>query len=1055
MQLLVGLIFGVSFLLPPMQVQDAFPQEYLIRHYDIEDGLPVNSVNGMVQDDAGFLYISTYDGLVRYDGYEFKTYNSGNTPGMETNRIGGLIKSANNTIWLFNENGSISSKNGNVFRIYKSPEIPGTATRITEAKNGIIWISGTEGIAYFDEETAMFKILDEPLLKSYTDLLGTGLHGEVYAINDVGLVSYADNNPSLLLDIKDHPMLGLDIRQIKQFDNEFIWLVGSDIILRYALATGDTRYIEIPNERDVAFWNITPKEHGEFILTSTYGFYRLDAETLDLEKLTLSINANLARPDLVFEGADSEEIFIGDDEIVINGQEVINQVPSIKFGFLDREGSLWVGSLTDGLYQIRKSNFVNLAEPAFPGLVNIYSIIEDDKNSVWACGIAEGIVRISGAKSQNWNHTNSQLSSSFCKFLYQDSNGTIYAILNDRTIWTFNDERWSLVNDFDNTSDVKLETPEALHLSKNRFFFGNQNSLILSENGDFSYFDESQPEALSGIQVFTENSEGVIFAGTSGNGISRIEGDDYIQYSIKNESLTSNIIRDIFLQSDDTLWVATENLGLNRLVLDEKGNVLSSKSITTAEGLTHNSLHRIIEDPYRNLWISSNGGIMRIPKKALNDFADGTTTSFPILSFDEKDGMMNREANGGVQSAGILTNNNQLWFPNQRGITVIDPADFSEGQLIATPTSVFESIETENKLLYFDGKSRNTIPNHERDIRVNFTAPNFAYQDRVHFTYKMDGVNNTWQSADQSRQAVFTGLEPGEYTLEVRVEFIGGDPVETAAVIIIPSRFYETGWFATLMGLALVGLVAGVFKLRIRTLEEREQKLQQRVEEQTIELQKAAEQKSRFFTGITHELKTPLSLIVGPLEDMVEESGILNQELVKSRLVLMYRNSQRLKHLIDQILDVSKLNADALRLTFQPVNLAALTQQITGQFQSLLEQEKISLAFYSDSITEQTFVDMEAWERIIINLMTNAIKFSPKQSSIKIGIEDCDDALKIKVKDEGTGIAEEHQAKIFDYLYQVEGARAVEGTGIGLFLVKGLVQQMGGSVELKSEIGKG
>ncbi len=1052
-QFLLGMLL---FFVPQLWQSDELKQEYLIRHYTIEDGLPVNSINGMVQDDDGYLYISTYDGLVQYDGYTFKVYNSGNTKGLGTNRFLGLLKSQENDIWLYNEGGVVTLKTGDTFKTYRTSEVAGFANRIIEGTDGRIWVAGKEGLAFYDTEASSFKKLEDPLFKDEVDLIGEGLIGSVHILNKFGLVSWKNNTASVLLPMNDYPELdSLYFTQIKQFEEESVWLVGVENIYNYNLVTKNLRKVDVPHDKIIAFWNMTPKTNNEYLLSASTGFYLLNSKTLSLEELSIEVDSQILRTNLVYNGKNGEEIYIGDDEVVIDGKTVL-RAPSLKFGFLDREGSIWVGSETDGLYQIRKSSFVNLTASEFPGITNIYSIIEDRNGAIWACGLSEGIVRISGSELTHWNSSNSSLSGNLCKFAYEDTDGAIYAgLTNNDGIWKFDNQKWIPVTEFNPLLKRTQSTAEAMHRVGERLLIGTHSSLLVQVKGTLDYFDASDPLELNGVQVFAENSQGVIYVGTSAHGVTRIGEDSYTNYSTEDGILSSDIIRDIFIQSDDTLWIATENLGLNRLILNKKGQVLSSTSITTNEGLIHNSLHRIIEDLYGYLWVSSNGGIMRISKKGLNEFADGNIATLPLLSFNENDGMINREANGGVQSSGVLASDGKIWFPNQRGITIVDPTDFVEQQNINNPRPIFESMVLEEAEVSISQKSSVTLPIGKRDVRVNFTAPNFANQDRVNFFYKLEGVNSTWQTANKSRQAVFTGIPAGDYTLAVRTEFLGEVPEETSVLISVPYFFYETSWFAALLFISLLGLIAGLIKLRVRSLQQSEQKLQHRVKEQTKELYEAAEQKTRFFTGITHELKTPLSLIVGPLEDMADQPNLMAPNLLQSRIELMKRNGYRLQHLIDQILEVSKLNADAIKLSLRPVNLPELTKQVVGQFQSKLEQEQITLDIDFNEIDEYLYIDVEAWERIVINLMNNAIKFSPEGGIISLTLRDNGVQVQFQIKDNGVGIPPAYHQKVFEYLYQMDGHKAAEGTGIGLFLVKGLIEEMGGSIELYSDKGSG
>ena len=518
----------------------------------------------------------------------------------------------------------------------------------------------------------------------------------------------------------------------------------------------------------------------------------------------------------------------------------------------------------------------------------------------------------------------------------------------------------------------------------------------------------------------------------------------------------SNYIRDIYVQSPDTLWLATENLGLNRLVLNERSELQEVSSITERDGLINNSLHKIIETPGNYLWISSNAGIMRFSKDELNQYADHEIDELFILVFDESNGMIAREANGGVQTAGMLSTDQKLWFPNQTGLTVIDPANISNENVATVPQPIIEEVILPDITLFVKDLETVSVPNLQRNARIKFSAPNFSSPDRIQFRYKLEGVNENWETGGLGREAVFTNLPPGTHQFLVQTHRDGNPSAfsEASIFLTIPPTFFETIWFP--LSIAVLGglLIFGGVKYRTRVLKDRERKLQKRVDQQTRELKEAAEQKSRFFSGITHELKTPLSLIASPLGDLLDRPDNIPLPAVQ-KLQMMDRNNKRLQNLVDEILDVTRLNADAVTLTVQPVQISRFTRQIAGQFQSRLDRENIEMIFHSNSVDEFVYVDPNAWERIIINLLSNAIRFSPKGSSIFMNLSDNEEQFVMSVKDEGIGIDENDAVHIFDYLYQVQGKKAAEGTGIGLYLVKGLVEHMGGSVRVRSKKGEG
>ena len=1048
---LLILLFTLLFQYPG-QITSKKNSEYLIRHYTIEDGLPVNAVNGIVQDTDGYMYFSTYDGLVRYDGYEFNVYNSGNTLGIISNRKAGILQASDGTLWIFNEGGTLTSKKGSVFRTFTTSDLPGSAIKLIEGSDGRIWVAGTMGMAYFSKKEDSFQTLKHPLLQTTVKLLVPGPNGNVYLQTTKGIYALKEKTPQLLLsaDRFSYPEKHVSSIQLAG-DNKF-WVRSDFAAFLFNMSDNKIEKIENRKNSDLYF---QPSNFGKpnmgTIFTKSSGFYLLRNGSQDLAKLEIPFRPDEINLSLYIKGKHGEEILIGDNIIIIDNQLVLKG-PEVESVMLDKEGSLWMGSIANGLYQIRKSSFINIGPQQIPGFINIYSIVEDRNNEIWACSFTTGIYHLKNDGYDFWNSTNSELAGDLCRSLYEDENGVVYASMYDGGLWKYEENTWKYLDELVPFLEGYNYSIEGIHRQGEKLFIATYNSLVVLENNDIRFFDESAPRALSVIQVFRENSKGVLFVGTDGNGISRIEENSFLTYKAKGGVLNSDTIRDLLLQSDDTLWVVNESNGLNRLVLDEQGAVISSSSVTVIDGLPQNSLHRIIDDNSGYFWISGNSGIMRVSIKELNSYADGNTSELKVLSFNEKDGMINREANGGVQSSGIKASDGRLWFPNQRGITIVNPLDFSVDYGLDVPPPVFESIELDEYHIYARDEKEVIIPENKRNLRVNFTVPNYVNQDRLIFSYFLEGVNERWEDATFSRQAVFTGIPPGSHELIVRSQFIGGSPIEKSMIITIPPYFYETAYFRMFLLVAMMGLVYSGFRIRIHSLKQKEKELEQRVNLQTKELQKAAEEKQRFFTGITHELKTPLSLIIGPLDDLMEES---KNKKDSERLSMMQRNGLRLKNLVDQILDVSKLNADSIALKIEPIDLPQFTRQIIGQFQSRLEQQHISIEIPTEEFSEDIYTDREAWERIIINLMSNAIKFSPKNSTTRLTFIEKESAVEIRIKDEGHGIKPEHQQKIFEYLYQVEGVKASEGTGIGLFLVKGLMIEMGGTVELNSDAGDG
>ena len=1021
--------------------------------------MPVNFMNQIVQDHDGYLWFSSMDGLVRYDGYDFEVYTSARTEGLYSNRIGGMFLSSQNELWLLHEDGSISRKSGNHFTSFEGVlgDFNDNLGIITEDPAGEIWITTYNGISHFDSQAQRFEAIESPLFQSRSWGIQALMDGSVLAVNSEGLIQWKNDQATLLLPESDFNFDESIVVRIKQFEPGSIWVLGIGGMYKFSLS--DRRITESYGRQDAIFMDLIPESDQSYLVNTSRGFFQLNPVRGEFTQIPPDLFSRAeyrVRRNLVFQGKNGESIRIGDDNVLINGKSIL-QAEGIKSSLIDKEGTLWITTVHDGIFQIRKSIFTNITPEFVSGLRNVYPIIQSFDGAIWAGSFINGVYKLSDEGVFNWTAENSQLPNGIIRFLYEDADGIIYAGSWASGLWKYSDGDWERIQELDPLIDFDATVEAMYRDSKGRLFIGSHDPLVVRQNGEYSFFDATAGEELQKVRTIREDSEGTLYLGTMGNGLTIISDKSVKNLKADNGFLNSDFIRDVYVQSKDTIWIANENMGLNRLVFDDHKSIISSASVTVEDGLMQNSLHRIIESPDHYLWISSNGGIMRISKEELNHYADGLIDGLTVTGFTEEDGMSNREANGGVQTAGVLSADDKLWFPTQDGITVVDPARITQQDALPLPIPVIEAISFSDSLINVSRQSEIQLPSDERNLQISFSAPNYYSPERIKFRYKLDALNRDWEDGSRIRQAVFTNIPPGTHEFQLQV-FREGNPseiTEATLFITIPTFFYETTWFMMLLGVFGALIIFGGIKYRTRVLEERERKLQERVDQQTVALQKAAEQKSRFFSGITHELKTPLSLIVSPLEDILDGPQQIPVAETRENLQLMHRNSHQLKNLVDQILDVTKLNSEAVRLTLRPVNITEFSCQVIGQFQSKLDWERITLVFESNDIEESIYLDTGAWERILINLMSNAIRFSPPGASVYVSLEEAQDSVRFIVKDEGPGIDEKDVEKVFDYLYQAEGQKAAEGTGIGLYLVKGLIDHMGGTIQLKSKKGEG
>ncbi|MCP5052851.1 MAG: response regulator, partial [bacterium] len=524
------------------------------------------------------------------------------------------------------------------------------------------------------------------------------------------------------------------------------------------------------------------------------------------------------------------------------------------------------------------------------------------------------------------------------------------------------------------------------------------------------------------------------------------------------------------------LWIGT-GAGLSRM----KNGKLTS--ITTKEGLFHDRIFTILEGNNGYFWMSCNKGIFRVSKKELNDFCDGGRKNIQCQSFDEKDGMKSRECNGGFQPAGWKSTDGKLWFPTMKGLVMIDPNKIDTNRL--PPPVKVEAITVDNKKIQapFSQPGETLVFSPGKDkFEIKYTGLSLMVPERVRFKYKLDGYESQWQEVGKRRTAYYTNLPPGDYTFRVNACNNDGVWNETGASLsfYLEPWFYQTTWFYSLCILAILLIAFTGYRLRVRQLKAREKELSQMVASRTRQLAEQSEKlkemdqiKSRFFANISHEFRTPLTLIIGPLEQMIATwPGEMPKK--KRKLTLMHRNAQRLLRLINQLLELSKLDSGKMILEARETNIISFVKGIAASFRLLAEQKELDLRFQfrpeesgNETGTRGIFlwVDHRKMEAVLSNLLVNAFKFTPPGGEIIITlstnpVRDTDfptGSADISVCDTGPGIPMEQIPYIFDRFYQADGTyeHHQKGSGIGLALSRALVELHHGTIEAGNRENKG
>ena len=452
--------------------------------------------------------------------------------------------------------------------------------------------------------------------------------------------------------------------------------------------------------------------------------------------------------------------------------------------------------------------------------------------------------------------------------------------------------------------------------SRDRLWAGMDDAFAVLEDGRWTEHRELQGNRA---RAFAETRDSAIWIGSNGVGLLRYQSGQITRIT-ERDGLPSNLIRALYRDADGWLWIGTEGRGLARL--DPRAWAAGSGGanrrivrISTADGLFDEVIHQILEDDAGRLWMNTNRGVFWVARAELNAFAHGRTSSVHSTSYTERDGIRNREGNGGYQPAGVRARDGKLWFPTQDGVVFVDPAHVTSNR--TSPPIVIERVAAGDSSFVPSGMPLELGVN-QRDLQIEFTAPSFLEPGNVRFRYRLDPYDPDWVNVGSRRSAFYTRVPPGRYTFRVMASNNEGvwNEADATLDLSLAYRPWETAAFRLLLLVTFTLAVVIVVRWRGRRLRERAVELErvvdtrtrelrvreQQLETQAVQLQELDRAKSNFFANVSHEFRTPLTLTIGPLEDLQADFPEANGNRRRS-LDMALRNARRLLRLVNQILE--------------------------------------------------------------------------------------------------------------------------------------------------------
>lgn len=742
--------------------------------YDVwtaDNGLPQNIVRGIYQSPDGFLWVATFDGLVRFDGVQFKVFNKSNTPGISSNRIVSLHGEPSGDLWLSSEGGGLTRYHNGTFQSIGAAQ--GVAEKsvrgLTADDEGRVWILSGDRIEKWEQDKGRFTDISPlPPRLEYNILL---------------------------------------------WDNEGFW--GADSTGVLCFVKGKFLHYALPQQVTPASVQSVAHEHNGVLWLETKDrkYFKVDPG-----KTAVSVREPLVTH--VDASGHSWRMQLGHE--LLRTVDYLNAGQTSKLSFIsmyeDRERNLWFGTEGRGLYRLQKQSIVVYSKQ--PGMTedNIYPILQDHSGAIWIGAWRMGLSRYLDGKFTGFTPTEG-VPSKLVTALYEDTDGQLW-VATHGGVAVYKGGR------FQKTSRLSLperSVVQAIYQDKEgALWFGTNRGLVSLTKAGSTLLTVHDGLATDDVRVILQTRSGDLLIGGYG-GLTRIRGGQFSHWT-ERDGLPSDNIRSLYEDNDGTVWIGTYDGGLARF----KNGAFAH--FTMRDGLYDNGVFQILEDGAGSLWMSCNRGIYRVKKQELNDFADGRRSTISSIAYGKVDGMATVECNGGLSPAGAKTHDGKMWFPTQAGIAVVDPSAISYNP--HPPPVVIESIVQDRTPVSLANSIR--LPAGTKNIEIQYTAPSFIKPEQIHFKYWLEGLDSSWIDAGGRRTAYYSLLPPGQYSFRVIAGNSDGVWNETGATMsftVMPA-YYQTTWFRLLCAAMLAILLWALYRLRLRQVAARmETRLEERLEE--------------------------------------------------------------------------------------------------------------------------------------------------------------------------------------------------------------------------------
>ncbi|WP_300385646.1 sensor histidine kinase [Clostridium sp.] len=1031
----------------------------------VEDGLSQTTIEYMFQDSRGNVWIGTDDGLNKYNGDKFEVYryDPENKNSISANCVVAITEDEYGDIWVGTSIGinKINTKTKEI-KSYLSG-VSGcnlsnnSISEILIDSKKDMYVATADGLNKYNKETDNFERLfysedeEKTLTNQAVYSIAEDAFGDLWIGTEDGLNKIIRSNDKIIKyypDGTDKSISGNFIYKLFADDKGSLWIgTNGDGLNKLNINTGD---IEIYKNK---------KEDNNSISEDTILGIIEDSRGI----VWIATNKGLNRFD------ETDKKFISYESKIYDLKSIVNNYTISLME--DSSGAIWVGTY-DGISIFNPvSKFRNYKKDPFSSnsiTDNMISgIYEDDDGMLWVGTVSDGLNLIDRETGKINNYKKSPNENSI-------SDNEIKQIVGiDDEIWIATSNGLNKYDKktkkFTNYYNVPSKDNSLINNSIKSLYIDNENNLLIGTENGLCIFDRkdsfksyNQILESSGVYVKTFNNivqdkDGLFWIACGfDEGIISIDNKaemakHYVKNDDNNGSLSFNSVKAIAVDSKNNVWIGTQ-YGLNKFDRETEKFTIYKES----DGLSNNFISGILFDENDNLWISTNYGISNFD-----------TEKKKFSNFDVNDGIQGNEFNG---LAYFKSKSGEMFFGGINGLTSFNPENIEENTFRGS-VSVDSIYNINDEILDYDNIKLSYKKN---QIQFKFFYPYYINTRKVQYAYKLDGIDENWTFSKDRNYANYTNLDSGKYKFKVIAKVSNGD---WSTPKIIEFEVGEKPWKTPAAYCLYILLILAIIYHELNIIKSLDKKVEQRTHELNLSnnvlnqkllenkelyetLIKNEKYKNNYFVNLSHELRTPLNVILAVqqlISRLNENEVIIEKGKIDDYMLSVKRNANRLLNLINNIIDTSKIESNAYKLNIKEIDIVYLVEEVALSMKEYIESKGIELIIDPEIEEKIIECDDNEIEKCIINLIANAVKFTPMGGKIQIEISDLGQMIKISVEDTGIGIEKKYHKTIFDRFGQAYNyiSEANGGSGLGLTLTKQLISLHGGSITVKSQVGKG